>query len=127
MNTNFMLRGANEMIRSLEKMNVETHSKIRLAFEKVAKDIEKDAKKNAPVARKKGKQGGTLRRSIKSKVNANPARIEARIGTDVHYAPYQEEGTSRGIPAIHYLRDAYESNLAPFLMKLESIIHSLRW
>lgn len=146
MNTSFRIQGVNEFIRSLEKMDVETHSKLRLAFEKVSKDIEKDAKHKAPVYRGHSHRGGTLRDSITSKVNANPARIEARIGTNVKYAPYQEEGTSgkahsrqvkgrnesrlirggSGIPAIHYLRDAYESNVPSFVMRLESIIHSLR-
>ena len=165
MNTNFRIQGVNEFVRSLEKMDVETYTKLRMAFEKVASDIERDAKGNAP------KKTGTLRRSIKSKVSGNPARIEAKIGTDVKYAPWQEEGTSGkrkahsraghvrqtthltkagnrrkdrystlvsgaevkkseggsgGIPATHYLRDAYESNVPPFLMKLESIIHSLK-
>jgi HK97 gp10 family phage protein len=123
----FQIKGANEMVRSLEHMDVEAHAKARTVFEVFAKKIEADAKRNAPVSHKKNHEGGTLRRSITSKVDANPVRIEARIGTKTYYAPYQEDGTSRGIPALHYLRNAFESNKEPFIAALKAAINSLRW
>lgn len=123
----FKLKGGAGMIRSLKQIDLQEHSRVKLLFEKTAAKIEKDAKARAPVDRTPGHQGGTLRRSITHRVTSTPMSIEAKIGTDIHYAPYQEEGTSRGIPAIHYLRDAYRANIGPFLAELTSIIHSLRW
>ena len=77
---------------------------------------------------------GLLRRSITSKRQpSGPTSVVYRIGSDVHYAPYQEHGTgpiyarrapllvfkignrwvrtfsTRGVPAQHYLKRAADS------------------
>jgi len=49
--------------------------------------IEKEAKKRAPVA------ANILRPSIHAEVSKQGTQTRARIGTDVHYAPYVEYGT----------------------------------
>lgn len=48
---------------------------------------------------------GRLRSSITFEIGRNGKQLVARIGTNVHYAPYVELGTSRA-PAYPFLRPA---------------------
>jgi HK97 gp10 family phage protein len=95
------------------------------ASARAAGKIRDRAKRKAPV------DTGLLRNSIVAElVQQTPTSVTWRIGTDVHYAPYQEHGTgpifarrapllvfkigkhwistysTRGVPAKHYLQNA---------------------
>lgn len=62
--------------------------------------VEGMAKRLTPV------KTGQLRRSINSQVVGD----EARVGTNVHYAPYVEYGTRRPTKEQPYLRPALDNN-----------------
>ena len=127
MDFDFKVIGAEDFIKSLEKLDERTSDEVFREFARTAAKIEADAKRNAPVARKKGHQGGTLRRSITSKTTRiGNDRFEARVGTNVFYAPWQEEGTKRGIPALHYLQNAFDSNLEGFKEGILRIVRSMK-
>jgi len=127
MDFDFKVIGAEEFIKSLEHLDEQTGNEVFREFAKTAAKVEADAKRNAPVARKKGHQGGTLRRSITSKTTRiGNDKFEARVGTNVFYAPYQESGTKRGIPALHYLENAFNSNLEGFKEGLLRIVRSMK-
>lgn len=61
--------------------------------------VERMAKHLAPV------DTGRLRASIGWRLEVDTRGLVALVGTDVHYAPYQEFGTSR-MPAHPFLRPA---------------------
>lgn len=61
--------------------------------------VESAAKRLAPV------DTGRLRSSITWRLERDSAGLMAVVGTNVHYAPYQEFGTSR-MPAHPFLRPA---------------------
>jgi len=50
---------------------------------------------------------GRLRASITYEIDTQ--RLTGRFGTNVEYAWYQEEGTSKGLVGRHYLRKALEA------------------
>ena len=58
---------------------------------------------------------GNMRNSISSYVEGRTCYV----GTPVEYAIYQELGTSRGIPAHHFLRDAIMDHAAEY----KDIVH----
>lgn len=55
---------------------------------------------------------GLLRSSILYEVDAGSPPLYAIVGSDVFYAPYQEFGTSRGVPAVHYLEGGAEASMS---------------
>lgn len=61
-------------------------------LQETALDVESTAKEFAPV------RTGNLRRSITHEVRDVSGGAEAIVGTDVEYAPYVEQGTSRMAP-----------------------------
>lgn len=80
------------------------------AIKETADIIRDEAKQNAPV------KTGVLRDSIESKmVNS----VTAAVGTDLEYAPYQEFGTARGVPATYFLTRAFHHNERTFEKKLK--------
>jgi len=90
----------------LEKV---THMKA-LAFLHVAGgQLTAEAKIRCPV------DLGRLRSSITYQVDSE--KLSMRYGSNVEYAWYQENGTSRGVPARRYLRGALEAKKEG-LMKL---------
>lgn len=69
---------------------------IRKLLQKSAFEVEKEAKKRAPV------DTGLLRSSITTSIDFRPVPTFASVGTNVHYAPYMEFGTgllAEGEPA----------------------------
>lgn len=60
---------------------------------------------------------GRLRNSIGHAVHSDNRTVE--IGTDVFYAPYQEFGTSNGVPARHYLLWGITKNQGDYKAILE--------
>lgn len=77
-------------------------------LEKVSKDIQKDAKANAPV------DTGRLRDSISIEKISD---IEYKIYSDLEYALPQEEGTVY-IPSNRYMYRAYQKNKKNVLKEL---------
>lgn len=76
------------------------------------------AKKESPV------DTGRLRNSIAHTVDKEePA---AYIGTNVEYAPYQEFGTSRGVKAKHFLRNAAQNHTPEYKSILEDALKTLK-
>lgn len=69
-------------------------------LEQAAAEIEDMAKSNAPV------DTGRLVNSI---TTSSLTSRSAEVSTDCEYAIYQEEGTSRGVPAVHFMKNAMES------------------
>lgn len=67
----------------LDLKNFDINKIVERELESVASDIEKTAKKNAPV------DTGKLRNSIESEAKG----LEANIGTDCEYAGYVHDGT----------------------------------
>ena len=73
--------------------------------------VEADATLRAPVGKYpagSGRVGGNLRSSITHRVVSDE---EARVGTNVEYAPYVEQGTSK-MAAQPFLRPALDGNRA---------------
>lgn len=77
--------------------------------------------------------GGTLKNSISwatqaahgggdSKPLATPEKNAVYIGSNVHYAPYQEFGTSRGIKGKHYIQFGATAHAADYGRLLEQIL-----
>jgi hypothetical protein len=54
---------------------------------------------------------GLLRTSILYEVDSAAPPMYAKVGSDVFYAPFQEFGTSRGVPAKHYLSGGFETSV----------------
>ena len=60
---------------------------------------------------------GRLKNSISNTVDED--ELAAYIGTNVPYAPYQEFGTSRGIPAKHFIQFGATAHAAEYKEMLE--------
>ncbi len=72
-----------------------------------AMDIESNAKMDAPV------DTGYLRNSIHYQMDIGPSDVNATIGTNTVYAPWQEFGSARNKPH-PYLIPAYNA-IAPYV------------
>ena len=83
-----------------------------------AMDVETDAKRFAPV------RTGTLRRSIRHEIRHTRGGAEAIIGTDVPYARYVEQGTSRMAPHA-YMGPALDRNTPDFIAGMQRISGNL--
>lgn len=84
-------------------------TKITQAIWRTGLKVEGDAKKTAPL------ETGTLRRSINTQRPVKSGKIiKGKVGTNIHYAPYQEFGTKRGIRPKRYLSGSVEKNKAFF-------------
>ncbi|NIQ88964.1 MAG: HK97 gp10 family phage protein [Deltaproteobacteria bacterium] len=66
--------------------------------------VQRDGRRNAPV------DTGRLRSSITPEVVMQGQIVQGIVGSNVEYAPYQEFGTRRGVPARRYLQRALEAN-----------------
>ena len=72
--------------------------------ERVALEIQRDAKTRAPV------DTGALQSSIAAgRIKADTNTVEWQVGTNILYAAAQEFGTSRGVPPHPYLGPALEA------------------
>jgi HK97 gp10 family phage protein len=87
---------------------VERQLRARLVrdLERLGSRIQAKAKARAPV------RSGKLRSSVEVIVQANLMRVT--IGSDVSYASYQNFGTSRGVPATHFLDGSLREETATF-------------
>jgi len=77
---------------------------INALVERVALEIQRDAKVRAPV------DTGALQSSITAaQTKADTRTVEWTVGTNIQYAAAQEFGTSRGVPPHPYLGPALEA------------------
>ena len=129
------LSGQAEVLKSLRDKLFDTNSRLTEVIQKGAFDIERDAKVLARV------DLGRLRASITVEMVSDE---EARIGTNVEYAPYVEFGTGRansnypaeaiifkgkksvaGQKAQPYLLPAFKNNIDRINKNIENAIKSI--
>ena len=94
-------------------------------LEAIGEDAADTAARRAPVGTPEstgipGYIGGTLKNSISHAVVEGENAVY--IGTNVSYAPYQEFGTSRGIPGKHFLQFGATAHQAEYKSELERIL-----
>lgn len=109
---------AERLASMLEKVGTDVERKAITAVYASAFRIQADARRNAPV------DTGRLRSSIF--VRHLQGGMAAEVGTDVHYAPYQEYGTSRGVPPLFFLNFAYDAEAPKFVARMKSILGEAR-
>ena len=73
------------------------------------------AKERSPV------DTGRLRASLVYEVDAATPPLYAKVGSDVFYAPFQEFGTSRGVPARHYLQGGFEESAGDIQSSVDAL------
>lgn len=84
--------------------------------------ILRDAKIFAPV------DTGRLRASITPSVSSSAEKVEGVVGSNVHYAPYQEMGTWPVKPSgqgPRYLQRSYEKNISRIMEMFERVIKKI--
>ena len=79
--------GSREIKEWAAQLGGDLQRRIGLLLTSYALRIEREAKRAAPV------RANVLRGSIHTQIDVAGARMAARIGTDVHYAPHLEMGT----------------------------------
>jgi hypothetical protein len=90
----------------LGKLDVRLYADaLRKFWERSAIVVQGRAREKSPV------DTGRLRSSIMYEIDAGSPPWYAAVGSDVFYAPYQEFGTSRGVPAVGYLSGGFEESL----------------
>ena len=92
----------------------EFENKVNRGLKAIGHKAEGYAKKDCPV------DTGRLRNSISNKVQDK----DVYIGTNVEYAPYQEYGTSRGIEAKHFLKNAAANHAEEYKNILETSLQA---
>jgi len=95
-----ILKGFNTLANGLNNAKTVIDNANKAMMEKATLMVQAEAKVLSPV------DTGTLRRSITRKVEQNNGMYIGRVGTNIKYAPYQEYGTKRGVPAKMYLHGA---------------------
>lgn len=98
-----VLRGK-ELADKLRAFGAKAETELEKAVLKGALKVEGDAKRDCP------HDTGYLRASITHQFYKNAAEPFALVGTNVEYAPYVENGTSKQAPQ-PYLRPAFEKNI----------------
>ena len=98
------------------KLAEELREDAERAVEKSAAAIEARAKQLAPV------DSGNLRSSIQvTDYTIGRDGYAKFVGTHVHYAPYQEYGTSRGVPPHPFMTPAADEERPKFAEALKEI------
>jgi len=112
MDIDIEVKGLIELQRKTEAMIADLHgAPILNAMRDSVLQIDRDAKKNAPVS------DGILRASILPGVRMSGSEVEGVVGTDLNYAPYMEFGTRPHWPPIAALeRWAYKHHTSAFLV-----------
>ena len=103
MGLNITVNGGSELVKTFSRAKNFVDENFTDALDKVLLSITGDAKTYSPV------KTGHLRRSIHQEgPSTSGGVIRGVVGTDVFYAPYQEFGTSRGVPAKLYMTQALQ-------------------
>lgn len=130
------VKGIDQLVRSIKAWEGDKSREVARLVVSTAYEIERDAKKAAPV------DTGRLRASITRQVGKNERFPSAVVGTNVKYAPFVEFGTGRagaasdvetpdgythgsstGVAARPFLFPAFESHYPGFVRELRRIIN----
>jgi HK97 gp10 family phage protein len=112
------LEGFEELGDKLQAIRGALKKELNKALEDTAEVVRDTAQQNAPV------DTGTLMNSIEMVLeNLGTYMAEAAVGTDLHYAPYQEFGTYK-MQAQPYLRPAFDNNKSYIINRFEEAIKS---
>lgn len=86
------------LAEALKKLSPDLYAEpLRKFWNRAAVVVQGRARDKSPV------DTGRLRSSIMYEIDTANPPLYAVVGSDVEYAPYQEFGTSRGVPAVGYL------------------------
>jgi HK97 gp10 family phage protein len=111
------VKGLRELQRKFERITRElSKNPVMQAIAKATLLVQRDAKKNAPV------DTGRLRASIMPDIVTRDTIVQGLVGSNVEYAPYQEFGTRRGVPAVRYLQRALNDNARRIAQLLRTTI-----
>jgi len=109
-----------EVERNLKKLDGNLSSGLEKALTAGALIVQNVAKIKAPY------KTGNLKRSIHPEtIEKTDIKVIVAVGTDVEYAPYQEFGTSRGVPAHPYLRPALDENREKVLKEVKAALAAI--
>lgn len=81
--------------------------------------LQQNAQRICPVSHRKGKPGGTLKRSIR--LELRDKGLTAEVAATTNYASYVEYGT-RYMDAQPYMRPSYEKQVYKFLRDLDHVL-----
>ena len=98
----------------VDEITAEMQTKINSWLEAIGQDAASTAADFAPV------DTGRLKNSISHAVVEDAKTVY--IGTNVEYAPFQELGTSRGIPGKHFLQFGATAHADEYKAMLENIL-----
>lgn len=98
----------------VDEITAEMQTKINSWLEAIGQDAASTAADAAPV------DTGRLKNSISHAVVEDEKTVY--IGTNVEYAPFQELGTSRGIPGKHFLQFGATAHAGEYKDLLENIL-----
>lgn len=101
---------------NIEEVTAEMESKVAAWLEAIGLDAASTAADRAPV------DTGRLKNSISYAVVDSEKAVY--IGTNVEYAPYQEFGTSRGVPGKHFIQFGATAHQAEYKSLLEEYLKS---
>lgn len=96
---------------NVDEVTEALEEKVEAWLEAIGLDAEGTAAQKAPV------DTGRLKDSISHAVV--PSEKAVYIGTNVEYAPYQEFGTSRGVPGKHFLQFGATAHQSEYKSLLE--------
>lgn len=100
----------------LAKLNKELYAgPLRTFWLRAAMAVQGRAREKSPV------DTGRLRSSIVYEVDSASPPLYAKVGSDVFYAPYQEFGTGRGVPARHYLQGGADDSMSDIEMYVDAL------
>jgi len=119
----FKITGLENLALKVALVNAEIQEQAEEELDRVADQVQSDAKDNCPVAQnpKKGEIPGTLRDDIK----VYASKLKRQIGNlNVHYAIYVHNGTYK-MKARPYLLNAAEVNNQTFVDNMRKIALNL--
>ena len=118
------VRGLREAQKKAEQLlrDVDGGSEILKAVRDSLMMVQRGAKKppRMPV------DTGRLRASITPSIVQIANSVQGIVGSNVEYAPYQELGTSRGVPARRFLAGAVEDAKDRIIRLIEAVFERIR-
>lgn len=121
LNVEISSRDLQRLKRNLDKMLREDERAVVRIIQGGGLIAETVAARNAPVGTpestgKKGYIGGTLRQSIRKK--SEDKGLTAKVATNVKYARFQNDGTSRGVKAKKFMEKGFKAGAEYVIKKL---------